>query len=119
MIVNKGCFTEDRMYVLRNSKPAPPNWKSVEAPDPHWTITPSDDGLSATATHPQYPTVVFVWDKRMDYVSGIIVWKSSPAIQSKPHICTRPVIFLEFMSAMMRLADIRFNKVPDHMIEVI
>lgn len=119
MTVSKGCFTEDRNYVLRNEKPKPPNWKSVEAPDPHWTVTPSDDGISATAVHPQYPTVVFVWDKRMDYVSGVIVWHTSPSIQSAPHICTRPELFYEFMNAMMRLADIRFNKVPPNMIEVI
>lgn len=118
MTVSKGYFTEDRNYVLKNEKPKPPNWKSVEVPDPHWTVTPADDGISATAVHPQYPTVVFVWDKRMDYVSGVIVWHTSPSIQSAPHICTRPELFHEFMNAMMRLADIRFNKVPPNMIEV-
>lgn len=114
----QGHFEEDGRYVSANNAPKNPVW-TPEKPDHGWICNPEEDRKSATFTHPRYPIVVFVWDERMDILSGIIVWQSKPyQIQTKPHICTDRELYSEFMTAMLRLAAIPFNKFNPDMIEV-
>lgn len=113
-----GHFEEDGRYVSTKNPPTNPVW-TPEKPDTGWTCNPEKDGKSATFTHPRHPLVVFVWDERMDILSGIIVWQSKPyQIQTKPHICHDRALYSEFMTAMLRLAVIPFNKFNPMMIEV-
>lgn len=114
----QGHFEEDGRYVSTRKPPKSPVW-TPEKPDTGWSCNPEEDRKSATFTHPRYPIVVFVWDERMDILSGIIVWQSKPyQIQTKPHICTDRGLYSEFMTAMLRLAAIPFNKFNPDMIEV-
>lgn len=114
----QGHFEEDGRYVSTNNPPKNPVW-TPEKPDTGWTCNPEEDKKSATFTHPRYPIVVFVWDERMDILSGIIVWQSKPyQIQTKPHTCFKRELYSEFMTAMLRLAAIPFNKFNPMMIEV-
>ena len=114
----QGHFEEDGRYVFTNNPPRPPVW-TPEKPDTGWSCNPEEDRKSATFTHPRHPIVVFVWDERMDILSGIIVWQSKPyQIQTKPHICNDRELYSEFMTAMLRLAAIPFNKFNPMMIEV-
>nr|DAF96933.1 MAG TPA: hypothetical protein [Siphoviridae sp. ct89S11] len=113
-----GHFEEDGRYVSTKNPPTNPVW-TPEKPDTGWTCNPEEDRKSATFTHPRHPLVVFVWDERMDILSGIIVWQSKPyQIQTKPHICRDRSLYSEFMTAMLRLAAIPFNKFNPMMIEV-
>nr|DAN83629.1 MAG TPA: hypothetical protein [Caudoviricetes sp.] len=113
-----GHFEDDGRYVSTKNPPKPPIW-TPEKPDTDWTCNPEEDRKSATFTHPRHPLVVFVWDERMDILSGIIVWQSKPyQIQTKPHICYDRELYSEFMTAMLRLAAIPFNKFNPMMIEV-
>lgn len=113
-----GHFEEDGRYVSTKNPPKNPVW-TPEKPDTGWICNPDEDRKSATFTHPRHPLVVFVWDERMDILSGIIVWQSKPyQIQTKPHICYDRELYSEFMTAMLRLAAIPFNKFNPMMIEV-
>nr|DAN01564.1 MAG TPA: hypothetical protein [Caudoviricetes sp.] len=113
-----GHFEEDGRYVSTKNPHKNPVW-TPEKPDTGWTCNPEEDRKSATFTHPRHPLVVFVWDERMDILSGIIVWQSKPyQIQTKPHICHDRELYSEFMTAMLRLAAIPFNKFNPDMIEV-
>lgn len=113
-----GHFEGDGRYVSTKNPPTNPVW-TPEKPDTDWTCNPEEDRKSATFTHPRHPLVVFVWDERMDILSGIIVWQSKPyQIQTKPHICYDRELYSEFMTAMLRLAAIPFNKFNPMMIEV-
>nr|DAJ66540.1 MAG TPA: hypothetical protein [Caudoviricetes sp.] len=113
-----GHFEEDGRYVFTHKTPKPPVW-TPEKPDTGWTCNPEEDKKTATFVHPRHPTVVFVWDERTDSLSGIIVWQSRPhQIQTKPHTCFRRELYSEFMTAMLRLAAIPFNKFNPDMIEV-
>lgn len=113
-----GGFEEDGRYVSKRNPPKNPVW-TPEKPDHLWTCTPEEDKKSATFTHPRYPTVVFVWDERTNSLSGIIVWQARPhQIQTKPHTCFNRELYSEFMTAMLRLAAIPFNKFNPDMIEV-
>lgn len=114
----QGRFEEDGRYVSTKNPPKNPVW-TPEKPDQGWICNPEEDRKSATFTHPRYPLVIFVWDERMDILSGIIVWQSKPyQIQTKPRICTDRELYSEFMTAMLRLAAIPFNKFNSDMIEV-
>lgn len=115
---HQGHFEEDGRYVSTKNPPTNPVW-TPEKPDTGWTCNPEEDRKSATFTHPRHPLVVFVWDERMDILSGIIVWQSKPyQIQTKPYICYDRELYSEFMTAMLRLAAIPFNKFNPMMIEV-
>ena len=79
----QGHFEEDGRYVSANNPPKNPVW-TPEKPDTGWSCNPEEDKKTATFTHPRHPIVVFVWDERMDILSGIIVWQSKPyQIQTK------------------------------------
>ena len=115
-----GHFEEDGRYVSKNNPPKNPAW-TPEKPDTGWICNPSEDLKSATFIHGRYPTVVFVWDERTNSLSGIIVWQSKlnrVTVQTKPHTCFQRELFSEFMTAMLRLAEIPFNKFNPDMIEV-
>lgn len=111
-----GKFTETFEYTTNGESLSHPVW-APRKPDSRWTITPNKDFTAANAKHPEYPTVVFYWDQKMNVLSAYIEWHGGPTyVTSVTHICALPELFMDFMYAMMNLAERPIHKFPNNAI---
>lgn len=108
-----GRFNEDLVYTVHGKPLTHPIWAPAK-PDPRWTITTKNAFTEAEATHPNYPSVIFRWDSKYDYISAKIQWQDGPVyVESSPHICPLPQLFNEFMYSMMKAAEEPIHKFPN------